>query len=558
MPLQKSFSEQNGSFRNRHRWQKSKSHSAVGHSSAVTNTNTRPLEPVSAITKNKLNTFNFRPTSDHSQGKTLATSNGEPQRAEQPSDENPVKTRQSVERDAEELASLVAPKNNTTTPVSRLAWQDLVNMSEVQEEEEDASPSDRLGWDTRDHPTYKLSPVMSRKRGKKRARSSSPTSSPAAISKSNTPAINVKRLSEALKSPHADPALELWDRFSLSGSTSTTSLGAKNPALAQIMVSSSPQPSRVIGGAPSEGGLRRAISCGANWPKRRRVERTEAGVAMGAIIDESPSRNSKSSMVNALLQSVTGEINKSKAVQVRHEGLRSPSPRKKRQGPAEETFGSPIRRRSPTNPPPPLFAGGPTEKMERSKSVSQMGTDNSSDYGDEDFDDDALMELDAKFGSTQQEPSILPHPPDTGQPADQVPGPESNESNLIDEFADEFADLDDDVFAAAEDLVLQIDSAHAPQHKSDGPAPPTVVNEPVSGAGTQDLAEDIYGDDFDDDFDFEAAEIAATQSVKQAKGSITLPAHKPKAIQRYLVTKVLQSQYIDSHGREVPEKVRCR
>ncbi|KAI1493444.1 hypothetical protein F5X96DRAFT_621894 [Biscogniauxia mediterranea] len=510
MPLQKSFSDQNGSSRNRHRWQKSKSCSTTGHSVA-TNPNTRPLEPVSDVTKNKLNAFNFKP-----QAKTPATSKHERKRAGQSSDGNATDASESVEHDAGESTPLPASKN-ATTPVNRLAWQDLIGMSEVREEEEDASPSDRLGWDTRDHSIYKLSPVMPRKKGKKRARSSSPTSSPATRSKSNTPAVNIKRLSAALKSPHADPALELWDRFSYSGSVSSASLGTTNPALAQIMVSSSPQPSRVAGGAPSESSLRRAISCGAHWPKRRRMERIESGTTMAAIVDESPSRNSKSSMVNALLQSVTGEINKSKAIQTRQEVLRSPSPRKKRQGLAVEASGSPIRRRSPAKAPPQSFVDEPIEKSGQSKSVSRVSMDNLSDYGDEDFDDDALMELDAKLGSTQQEPAILlPAPSDTGQTADPLPNPQP----ILND--DDFADSDDDIFAAAEDLVSQIDSAHGLQSKTDGSAAPVDKLASTTGTGPGDLAEDMFGDDFSDDFDFEAAEIAATQSVKQAQGSITL------------------------------------
>ncbi|KAI0594928.1 hypothetical protein F4775DRAFT_411604 [Biscogniauxia sp. FL1348] len=504
MPLHKSFSEQNGSSRNRHRWQKSKSCSTTGHSVA-TNPHTRPLEPVSDVTKNKLNTFNFKP-----QAKDPAISkHDERKHSGQPSDGNTTDTDESTPLPASKDTS-----KDATTPVSRLAWQDLIGMSEVREEEEDASPSDRLGWDTRDHPIYKLSPVMPRKKGKKRARSSSPTSSPATRSKSNTPAINIKRLSAALKSPHADPALELWDRFSHSGSASSTSLGTTNPALAQIMVSSSPQPSRVAGGAPSESSLRRAISCGAHWPKRRRMERIESGTTMAAIVDESPSRNSKSSMVNALLQSVTGEINKSRAIQTRRGVLRSPSPCKKRQGPAVEASGSPIRRHSPAKAPPQSFIEGPIEKSGQSNAVIHVSMDNSSDYGDEDFDDDALMELDAKLGSTQQEPSVLlPAPSNTGHTANQLPNPQP----VLDD--DDFADSDDDIFAAAEDLVLQIDSAHAPQDRADGSTAP--VDKPASIAGPGDQAEDMFGDDFSDDFDFEAAEIAATQSVKQAKGSIT-------------------------------------
>ncbi|TGJ79935.1 hypothetical protein E0Z10_g8828 [Xylaria hypoxylon] len=211
MPLQKSFSEQNGSLR----------------PSAASNTRPRPLERVADTTKQKLDAFNFRapaqePEADEPIKREVVDEN-----------DNPVK------RDAASLPSNLPldPMRHLGTPVNRLAWQDLIGDSDVKGDDEEASPQEKIGWDTKQRPMYGVSP-MPRKRGSKRARSSSPVSSPA---------VNVQKLSAALKSPRADPAIELWDRFSLSGSTATTPLGAANPALAQIMVSSSPQPPKFAG-----------------------------------------------------------------------------------------------------------------------------------------------------------------------------------------------------------------------------------------------------------------------------------------------------------------------
>ncbi|OTA89267.1 hypothetical protein M434DRAFT_110997 [Hypoxylon sp. CO27-5] len=411
---------------------------------------------------------------------------------------------------------LSASKESTTTPVSRLVWQDLVGMAEAKDEEEETSPNERIGWDTREDPQHrlKLSPVMPGKRGKKRARSSSPVSSPASNSKLPTPAVNVEKLSRALKSPHADPAIELWDRFSLSGSTSVTPLGAMNSALAQIMVSSSPRPSR------TESGLRRAISCGENWPKRRKVERGEAAKPMDATNEESPSGRSKSSMVNALLKSVTGEINRSKTIRARQDALRSPSPEKKSPQPMAQTPGSPTRRKSPSNPTTPPFTDNSVPAA--AKAGLKASVDVLSDYGDDDFDDDTLMELDASLGQPQegQPEEDLPIPPpdtvDTGQILDKQ---QSNRATAS--FDDEFADMDDDVFAAAEDLITQIDSSRPSRGNPHTPAQPVVAQEkPIIVADDQ--IEDVFGDDFGGDFDFDAAEIAATQSAssKQMNGSL--------------------------------------
>ncbi|KAJ3565241.1 hypothetical protein NPX13_g7575 [Xylaria arbuscula] len=517
MPLQKSFSEQNGSLRNRQRWLKSRSHSAITQSS--TDTRSRPLERVAEATKHKLNAFNFRPP------------------AQDPEPEEPAKrdlideNDHPAEPDAVSLPPSVplASSKHLSTPVSRLAWQDLIGDSDVNTEEDDASPQEKIEWDTKQKPMYGMSP-MPRKRGSKRARSSSPVSSPAAASRTVTPAVNVKKLSAALKSPHADPAIELWDRFSLSGSTTTTPLAVANPAFAQIMVSSSPQPPQYASAGRGDGGLRRTISCGANWPKRRRVERTETGASIGHPAGESPRNNSKSSMVNALLKSVTGELNRSKAAQMQRNVLKSPSPRKRQYNPASNLSGSPKRRPSPSKLPMMLR---PTTAMTI-------------------FDDDTLMNLDVTIGSALEQGSRSPsiRTPDRGQTLDR---------NKVDPNAntmlDEFADLDDDLFADAGDLLSQIDSAcNSAQGVSVSQAPvPTTT--PSQQLTNNELVEDMYGDDFGD-FDFEAAELAATQqSAKKSTGPIPLPSQKPRAIQRYLITQVIESQYADDEGREFPEKI---
>ncbi|RYP17541.1 hypothetical protein DL767_010001 [Monosporascus sp. MG133] len=515
MPLQKSFSEQNNPSRTRPQWNRSKSHSTVSHAAAAPKGPARPLEPVSEVTKNKLNAFTFCPPL-HPPAPEADRVEGLPD-----NDENKgLKQNGHVESASAAEASLSWAEKSSVTPVSRLKWQDLIGAPQQRDDREDMSPNERILWDTKQAQSYNLSPMMPRKRGKKRARSSSPISSPAANSKSNTPVVNVKKLAEALKSPHADPALDLWDRFALSGSTSATPLDTANPALAQMMVSSSPQPLKMRGAVPAEGGLRRTISCGAHWPKRRRTDRADAVEPLEVMVEESPSGASKSSMVNALLKSVTGEINRSKAVQVRHETLKSPSPKKRRRHPTPPASSSPSRRFSPAKPVLPLF-----DEMNKEKTGQgdrSLTSSNASDYEDDDLDDDAIMRLDASLVTPHNEaddggtallpPGPPPPPPDTGQDGGQaIPNEE------LGSFDDEFADLDDDVFAAAEDLLTQIDSNHT--STKDGGVLSQSTSMPQHhevSIDSEGFAEDVYEDDFGGDFDFEAAEIAATQSVKQS------------------------------------------
>ena len=139
------------------------------------------------------------------------------------------------------------------------------------------------------------------------------------------------------------------------------------------------------------------------------------------------------------------------------------------------------------------------------------------------------MELDAGLaaslveavdrGTTLLPPAAAPAPPpdaDTGQFGDQTI--KHGESLLSSD--DEFADLDDDLFEVAEDLVTQIES-NADKPSTSAQLDP--VPQPRHDTAGEDLSEDIYGDDFGGDFDFEAAEIAATQSAQQTKTSGSLP-----------------------------------
>ncbi|CVK97331.1 related to DNA helicase [Fusarium proliferatum] len=501
MPLQKSYSDQVGRTK-RLPWQRSRSN-------PVQQTpRPRALQPVSEVTKNKLNKFQYHPS--NSESATESTEN----------DQNVSNNR--------------TKDDTTTTPATRLTWQELLEPAGGTEDDTTTSPNDRLLWDNRQDTLYMpaLSPMLNRK-GRKRARSSSPVSSPVA-DKSNTPSVNVRKLAQALKSPHADPTLELWDRYSLNGIDNAGSpLGLANPALAQLMVSSSPRPSKPTAG---ESNLRRAISCGLNWPKRRRVERSTSGSRLSTEMEEMEA--SKSSMVNALLDTVTSSINgpSDEPREEPQDAPESPSPKKRRiyttssgsprlsktqarsqtpaQHPAQQHVQVPAR--PPVQLPPPEPA--------------------SSDYGDDDFDefdDDTIMQLEASINTTQLETN--PQPDVAVAENNPVSEIEHKTPGRFDRKLDEFDDLDDDFFDEAEDLITA-DS----QQVSQAPA-----------ATELDDLDDEFGDAFDGDFDFEAVELAATQAAQNCSGD----SRKPRTIQRYLVTNVLEGEYTDQYGHARPEKI---
>ncbi|KAF4978774.1 hypothetical protein FZEAL_4888 [Fusarium zealandicum] len=477
MPLQKSYSEQIGRSK-RSPWQRSRSNPV--HQAPKP----RALQPVSEVTKTKLNKFQYLPQADDS-------------------------VTDVTEKEQTAASPSRAKDDTNVTPATRLTWRDLLEPTSGTEDETNTSPNDRLLWDNRQDTLYlaALSPMMARK-GRKRARSSSPVSSPAP-EKPNTPSVNVRKLAQALKSPHADPTLELWDRYSLNGAESANPLGLANPALAQLMVSSSPRPNK----STAETNLRRAISCGLNFPKRRRVERSHSGSRLSN--DKEDMEASKSSLVTALLDTVTSSIN-GQSEEVDDRLMESPSPKKRRI--CATSDGSP--RRLDT----PVLALSP------------------SDYGDDDFDDfddDTILQLEATINATQTE--VTPQPDTDSAPKDTTSADQGTENKPV---TDEFEDLDDDIFDEAVDLITSVESQQVSQSAH---IPPQVT---PSRMVAEDQG-DEFGDPFGGDFDFEAVELAATQAVQNCSGD----SRKPKTIQRYLVTNALEGEYVDQYGQARPEKI---
>lgn len=372
--------------------------------------------------------------------------------------------------------------------------------ADAENQDKNASPDEHLEWhNIHDEVAAAVSPIVSR-RGKKRARSSSPVSSPA-VDKRKPPAVNVAKLKQALKSPHADPALDLWNRFAVGGPESKNPTGAANPVLAHLMVSSSPRPPKDAkegGSSHGESGLRRAISCGTHWPKRRRVESTsEPGLG------RERRDTSKSSMVTALLETVNSEINKSDAWDQGDVGIESPSIKRRRS--PKKTNAEPSGLPQLPEASSPAARTGQTQKMNYKDAISPT-----SDYDDDEFDDNALWEIDASLLSGQVEAGSF-MAADKALAGANAKEPRQEQGASSD---DEFGDVDDDLLAAAEDMIADITPKRA--SNPEPPAPAKAVH-PVGG---MDDSDDIYGDDFGGDFDFEAAELAATQSVGQTTSSL--------------------------------------
>ncbi|KAL7793100.1 DNA replication factor Dna2 domain-containing protein [Trichoderma ceciliae] len=518
MPLQKSYSERIGLSRQRSPWQRSHSH--PNHLQAA---NSKNLIPISEVTKKKLNKFLYQDSKDESS-------------THQGIDERGGGAASAWNGDTPSNLRMIG---NSATPVTRLSWSDLLEPCSQVEEDSSVSPNEKLLWNNKQDPNAfaTISPMMPRK-GRKRARSSSPISSPSA-DRISTPTVNVKKLTKALKLPHPDPTLELWDRYSLNGHKGqSAAAGVTNPVLAQLMVSSSPRPSKNQAAQVDQENLRRAASCGFNWPKRRRVEKSKSG-SQSSVGQRELEAASKSSLVTALLDSVTSSIHdQTPDDDTETGGIESPSLKKRQIVPHNNN--SPSR-----------------------KSKARLPSPTVSDYGDDDLDDDFLILEETLRASQAAEAAQATQATQTSQekesaaPINEGMGRAEKEQKqeLIEKpAADEFDDLDDDIFDGADDLLADLETKTPVPVKI---MTPRAVETPPGKKPPQKLLDldDEFDDAFDGDVDFEAVEYAATQAVQQRNTGPTANKRKIKTIQRYVVTSVLDGEYVDQYNRTCPEKI---
>ncbi|KAK0673029.1 putative DNA replication ATP-dependent helicase [Cercophora samala] len=490
-PLQKSYSDSNKLPSKRPQWQRSKTHPNPAPP--------KPALPVSSKTKTKLKAFQFdaKDSEPAVESDSTVDFSKKEETKEETIDSIPQKASQSPSP-PEDVPAAAPKADQEDSPSERLLWANDVNPHE-------AGISSKLLFHGR----------------KRRARSSSPVSSP--ITKGTTPAAGVKKAYQGLR---GDPTLELWGRYDISGADASPS------RFTNLMLSSSPRPPQ-DGGAPANArALRKTVSLGSNWPKSKRRK-------LGNVDDTEPdtrtsASQSKSSMVSAILKTVDGELSRSFEAQAQ------------KSSPQRSQTVDNSASRSPSREPPP--SSPLAQKLSRvAPDAAPARSKTSSDYGDDDFDDDTLMELDATILPAQEaEPTL-------NTSVKEIPSakPETNPTDDNDD--DEFDEFDVDFLEGAEHLITQIEAQHASQSQVPAQQQPQPVLD--DGGGDDD---DAYGGGFDDDdlddADFDAMELAATQGAS-SHALPTHPSQKPKAIQRYLITNVLESSYVDDRGRESEEKV---
>lgn len=506
----------------RNPWQRS-------YSTPVRNRRDRTPSTISEVTRNKLERLKFRPKTP---GLGTEATPREP-------DENNLTSEGETcaPTEKQDAARSDRAKLPATTPVSKREWRRLPeSRGDIEDDGREVSPNDRLMWaamqDEREAVYTHLSELARRKKGKKRARSSSPTSSP--MGKTNSPVVNVKKLAQALKSPHPDPTLDLWDRYTLGGvGGDAVSQDGSGVGLSDLFATGSPRPAgRNVGATPQkESALRRSItSRGLNFNKRRKIEAEE-----DTPTNAGREGASKYSLVTSLLDSVTSSMqdpqneessplfNKENPGDEQEEGRPgSPSPRKRMRG-------------SPPSSPPCLTSSRENPTEAETADPGQATTsppDPADEYGDDDFDD-VFMAIDAQVKAAPVVSSGHPPrpPPDAVEPAERQqprksprksprknvhPPPQTiNPAQAAlaapsDDYGIDDDDLDDDTLMELADQAAPTNSSGPAPLASGGPNLHS-KNQPTAETNPT-VDDDILDDDFGDDADWDAVELAATQA----------------------------------------------
>lgn len=433
--------------------------------------NSAPPKPVSSKTKSKLSSFLFN------SGKSKETANDTTPIIEIP-DENDMaampepKRKRGQEEDAKEKDSnnntktlpSVPPatpiKEHPKTPASRLQLARLMSLAETPptrgpaHPSSDMSPDDTVQWDTAPRSPFVSSqnlPSGSRRKGVKGTNLETPVPKKKAIDFTINP-----------KTPTADPAAELWSKYSSAEDLASELI---HPPLAAKKLFGEKQ-QRLAGGSPS--GLRRAFSCGDSWPRPRPKRRkVEGGLGAGAADVgediESPVK-SKFSRVSKLVDQMHANLGRPSVPTapsspfVPEKGFDHPP---SSAPPAPSSPTTRIRRHTEEldidlerpSSPEQAAPSSPTSRIVRGKENSnpfnQKSDSDSEEYGD--MDEDMLEAADEMIAQTQAHGiNLFPTNPESPKPS---PKTTAVVADSEDEFGDE--DFDD---AAFQELASKYDA----------------------------------------------------------------------------------------------------
>ncbi|KAF3040980.1 Tripartite DNA replication factor [Didymella heteroderae] len=449
-----------------------------------------------------------------------------------------------------------------STPAARLPLSDLVgNTDDTSRHAALAafSPEEQLYW----RGSQPVGTPVPRK-NRKRAHSSSP------VGPSQDEKLIVRK--GDLTTPQADPATELWSRYTSRKTPTITK--TKNVAFAHLINESSPRSAAAAG---SVSGLRRWASCGVEFPTSTKKRRRTHGVFQGDMEDAEDVFAAAPSS-DSMMQGQAPTTNLASIVQLMKQSISnsqdhpssssSPLPET---GPAAAAFPeSPLKRHSPRvvdgeESSVTLQAGNAVAQDEFDDLVAEdhdlphvlnehhpvdqqaQSSPSSDDFGDVDFDTDMADVANACTLATEQSAASQAYPQISPEPALAIGATITKSAESEDEFGIE--DDEDDFAADLEQVASLFDNRPLESQASEAlpEEAPLASAVPVIDLANDDS--DDFGDDIDPD-EFAAAEVAATQTP-----ATNTSEQDTRAIQRYLVKRVAEGSYLDSRGQQRPEKI---
>ncbi|BCR95882.1 bifunctional ATP-dependent DNA helicase/ssDNA endodeoxyribonuclease DNA2 [Aspergillus luchuensis] len=560
---------------------------------------------VSSQSRSKLNAFRYnqqiRPTPDKPPQKTSLApghANKENQTSWLNGVTEPEKSNENDQNQTAEAAEPKAPRECPHTPGNRIPLADLINNAEdafIHAPMPEFTPEDYVVWQ---HVPASSNPdrmSQTPAHGKKRRHSSSPTSSPlAGTSKSRRKgSLDLQNSQTLQKTPQHDLAADLWNSY-VSKTLANGNGEILRPRFTNLLPSSPQTPASVRTSRDSSS-LRRSNSCMAEWPsskaKRRRIDKENFGTGR-SIFSRTRSNvvnsgNYQGPKISSLVEEIEKTLKKapvplpdttdSSPIPARNQGRRSrsKSPTEDRKSQAQAS------KKTSQVQEPRIIHAAPEDRKPLEES--------SSDYGDDEFDQDffdlaeasidpfvdvgsshlkdkALSDGLAKNGASTEACASTKEWRETGAVTmkTNVDKPTNNVDTLdADEFDDDFDGLSDGM----EDLLAQCEKSQSTDMAKPVSTGPAASRQPIPGAksgyypnamsevpiqkkGEQDAS---FGDEFDDDgLDIEAIEQSMMHSGADASNDNV---RSRQAIKRYLIVDIAESAYKTLKGRVQPEQV---
>ncbi|KXT09876.1 hypothetical protein AC579_2993, partial [Pseudocercospora musae] len=554
-----------------------------------TNVPVKPAIPATSEAKSKLQAFQFVAGGEQAPPKTSeetsATENGKDDNAagEKPQGEG-GSTRQTPSM----------PHANTfpCTPGARLPLEELIgNVDEVKEEEPvKRSPQEQIGW----IPNSSSDLLTPNRRKRRRAKSSSPTC-PGSSSQPNQNSTQ-KDAAWAFKTPAADPAADLWQKYANGRQTGDT---LKLPEISSLIFQASPRP---LEAPVKDGKLRRWASTGNDWPTSKNKRRCTNGRASIAIWqDQTAIESGGKSKVATMVQRMQETLASQRLEQTHKEtptavsGMDAPSsssplPAAGAASGPRTANTSPLQTRRPAVPaqasrPPAIPFDQAQSKQRPQMQRTQSGGvryDPSRAIGDPLNPGAApTYALQSKAPlPAYKRPSVTKATSQPRVPQVQVAPMSVATKNGQDEFEDDDFDLTaDDLDELCSQVPLHKRSLHdIPPHPSPPPQSQYISADALSKPAEQhttilieDDDDEFGGDEIDAD-SFAQAEVSATQALRKSprkrsprkspgKSRSTQPNFKNQnadpacRVRRYVVTDVRNGSYINSRGRQCEQKV---